>query len=60
VAVNEIIFTEEQDCTEVAPNGQAEVYKLLINKRNELAAEFACSGHNICSNKILSVLAMIR
>ena len=64
MAVNEIVFRspqmESKTDSEKAPNAQAEVYKLLMKTRNEFATESACSGHNVCSNKVLSVLALIR
>lgn len=38
----------------------AELYKLLMVTRNELAEAYSCSAHNVCNNKVLAALASIR
>lgn len=39
---------------------ETELFKVLLNVRNEIATESGVSAHRICSNKILSAFAHIR
>lgn len=66
IPVNQITCTSQTSQTEASQpkekgkNIETEVYKLLMTTRINLAEEFCTSAHNICTNKVLSVLALIK